>query len=203
MRSCRTPAVGRRMTATDTTGCVRRHAPNFDGFGSVADIFEAFFGGGTGGFGGGFGGGGGRTGGPTQGARHRRDGRDRPARGGSRHAREVDTRRSPPATDCRGNGAEPGTPIETCSRCGGSGQLRIVSRTPFGQVMRATACDHCGGDGRVAKNPCSVCHGRGRRPSRSGSRSTFRPASRAASGSGSPAAATPVSAAAPPATCTC
>src|SRR5579864_1359549 len=40
------------------------YAPNFEGFGSVADIFEAFFGGG-GGFGGIFGGG--RPGGPVQG----------------------------------------------------------------------------------------------------------------------------------------
>ena len=50
---------------------------------------------------------------------------------------------------CRGNGAEPGTPIETCARCGGSGQLRAVSRTPFGQVVRAAACDVCHGEGRV------------------------------------------------------
>jgi len=63
---------------------------------------------------------------------------------------------------CRGNGAEPGTPIETCPKCGGSGQLRAVSRTPFGQVVRAAPCDMCGGDGRVASNPCQVCHGRGR-----------------------------------------
>src|SRR5881227_105292 len=40
------------------------YAPNFEGFGSVADIFEAFFGGG--GFGGAFGGGG-RSAGPVQG----------------------------------------------------------------------------------------------------------------------------------------
>ncbi len=64
--------------------------------------------------------------------------------------------------NCRGNGAEPGTPIETCPRCGGSGQLRAVSRTPFGQVMRATPCDQCGGEGRIPKNPCPVCDGRGR-----------------------------------------
>jgi len=64
--------------------------------------------------------------------------------------------------NCRGNGAEPGTPIETCSRCGGSGQLRVASRTPFGQMVRAAVCDVCGGDGRVARKPCQVCSGRGR-----------------------------------------
>jgi molecular chaperone DnaJ len=63
---------------------------------------------------------------------------------------------------CRGNGAEPGTPIEMCERCGGTGQLRTVSRTPFGQVVRATACQTCQGEGRVPREPCQVCKGRGR-----------------------------------------
>jgi molecular chaperone DnaJ len=67
---------------------------------------------------------------------------------------------------CHGNGAEPGTPIETCPRCQGTGQLRAVSRTPFGQVMRTTVCDVCHGDGRVAREPCKVCRGRGRRVER-------------------------------------
>src|SRR5918912_1418744 len=39
---------------------------------------------------------------------------------------------------CHGNRAEPGTPIDTCSRCGGTGQIRSVSRTAFGQLVRAT-----------------------------------------------------------------
>ena len=67
---------------------------------------------------------------------------------------------------CHGNGAEPGTPIETCGRCGGSGQLRAVSQTAFGQLVRATACDVCGGDGKVAQTPCEECSGRGRRARR-------------------------------------
>ena len=67
---------------------------------------------------------------------------------------------------CHGNGAEPGTPIETCERCGGAGRLQAVTRTPFGQVMRTVACDVCAGDGRVAKEPCAQCRGRGRRVER-------------------------------------
>lgn len=63
---------------------------------------------------------------------------------------------------CRGNGAEPGTPIETCDRCGGTGQLREVSRSIFGQVVRAMPCDRCGGDGRAAATPCDRCGGAGR-----------------------------------------
>lgn len=137
------------------------YAPNFDAFGSVADIFNAFFGG-AGAFGDIFGGGGGAAG-PTQG-------------GDVAVAAEIDLGEAARGTSvdvaydavvlcqrCRGNGAEPGTPIETCSRCGGSGQLRAVSRTPFGQVVRAAVCDVCDGDGRVPRDPCRECRGRGRR----------------------------------------
>jgi molecular chaperone DnaJ len=63
---------------------------------------------------------------------------------------------------CRGNGAEPGTPIEPCDRCGGTGQLRQVSRSVFGQVVRAMPCDRCGGEGRIPQTPCERCGGAGR-----------------------------------------
>jgi len=63
---------------------------------------------------------------------------------------------------CTGNGAEPGTPIKSCPRCGGAGELQAVTRTPFGQMVRRTACDRCGGDGRVARDPCTRCRGAGR-----------------------------------------
>jgi molecular chaperone DnaJ len=63
---------------------------------------------------------------------------------------------------CRGNGAEPGTPIETCPKCEGTGQLQQVSRSIFGQVVRAMTCDRCGGDGRIAETPCERCDGAGR-----------------------------------------
>jgi molecular chaperone DnaJ len=71
-----------------------------------------------------------------------------------------------PCERCRGNGAEPGTPIETCERCGGAGQLRSVTRTPFGQMVQPVMCDACGGDGKVAETPCAQCRGRGRESER-------------------------------------
>jgi molecular chaperone DnaJ len=135
------------------------YAPNFDGFGSVSDIFEAFFGGGA------FGGGGGfataRPGGPTQGgdvAVRVEIELEQAAEGAA-----VETSYDAVARceHCHGNGAEPGTPIETCGKCGGSGQVRAVTRTPFGQVVTAAACDVCHGDGRVPTQPCKVCRGRG------------------------------------------
>jgi molecular chaperone DnaJ len=62
---------------------------------------------------------------------------------------------------CNGNGAEPGTPIVTCPRCHGSGQLQAVSRTAFGQLVRTAVCDRCNGDGRLPEQPCHTCDGAG------------------------------------------
>jgi molecular chaperone DnaJ len=128
------------------------YAPNFDGFGSIGDLFNAFFGAGAGG------------------------GRGGPAQGGDLAiAVEIDLLQAASGEkvqvayeavercdNCHGNGAEPGTPIETCERCGGAGQLQGVTKTPFGQMVRTVVCDVCHGDGRVPKQPCRACHGRGR-----------------------------------------
>jgi molecular chaperone DnaJ len=135
----------------------RGFEPDFTGFGSFADIFDAFFGGDP--FGGGFG----------------RASRSGPVQGGdvavavevsledAARGAEVDVEYEvvERCERCHGNGAEPGTPIETCPRCGGAGQLRTVQRTAFGQLVRSVACDQCGGDGRIATVPCERCDGRG------------------------------------------
>ena len=63
---------------------------------------------------------------------------------------------------CRGNGAEPGTPIHTCETCGGAGRVQQVRRTAFGQLVQTGACPTCGGAGKVAEQPCEVCDGAGR-----------------------------------------
>ena len=135
------------------------YAPNFDGFGSVSDLFSAFFG--AGGFDSAFGGGRGR-GGQAQGA----DVVTTVAIDLTQAARgetvDVTYQADVRCGTCHGNGAEPGTPIVTCSRCHGSGQLQAVSRTRFGQLVRTAVCDVCGGDGRVAEHPCSVCDGQGK-----------------------------------------
>jgi molecular chaperone DnaJ len=134
------------------------YAPNFDTFGSVADIFESFFGSGA------FGGGGGARGGyATQGGDVAAAAEITLAQAATGAAVEVSYEVVATCEHCRGNGAEPGTPIDTCARCGGSGQLRAVSRTPFGQVVRAAACDVCHGEGKVARDPCRECSGRGRK----------------------------------------
>ena len=70
-------------------------------------------------------------------------------------------RRDPLCETCHGNGAEPGTPIVTCDKCRGAGQIQQVQRTRFGQMVRTALCDKCGGDGRIAEQPCHTCEGRG------------------------------------------
>jgi molecular chaperone DnaJ len=142
------------------------YAPNFDGFGSVSDLFEAFFGGGNSGLGGAFSGlggfGGGRAG-PAQGGDIQVGAEVTLAEAAAGTPVELSYDAVVTCEHCRGNGAEPGTPIETCPKCQGSGQLRTVARTLIGQVMSTTICDQCGGDGKVAADPCHTCHGRGRR----------------------------------------
>jgi molecular chaperone DnaJ len=138
--------------------------PNFEAFGSISDLFDAFFGGGGvfGGGGGGFFGAPGPAAGGDVATALELDLAEAAAGGAFEVAFEAIDR----CERCRGNGAEPGTPIETCSRCGGAGRLQAVTRTPFGQMMRTVTCDVCGGDGRVATKPCVECRGRGRRVAR-------------------------------------
>jgi molecular chaperone DnaJ len=137
----------------------RGYAPTSHGFGSFADIFDAFFGGGDP-LGSMFGGG---AGGRVQGgdiAVQVEVSLEEAARGA-----EVEVSYDVDAIceHCRGNGAEPGTPIEACPRCQGTGRLRAVSRTAFGQLVREQACPSCGGDGRIPQEPCHECQGRGHR----------------------------------------
>ena len=63
---------------------------------------------------------------------------------------------------CRGSGAAPGTAPKTCGRCDGTGRLQSVSNSFFGQVVRTQACPECGGLGEVVETPCSDCAGAGR-----------------------------------------
>jgi len=129
--------------------------------GGFADIFETFFGGGGAGspFEDLFGGGASRG----------------PAAGGDVAARveidladvlegiteEVAFRAVVRCEHCHGNGAEPGTPITTCATCGGAGQVRQATRTPFGQMVRASSCPACNGAGKIPETPCAACGGAG------------------------------------------
>jgi molecular chaperone DnaJ len=134
-------------------------SPRSGGFGSMEDVFEAFFGRSDPIFGDlfGFSGGGPADGGDV--AAEVEIGLEEVLRG---TRRELSFEAIQSCERCRGNGAEPGTPIRACETCGGAGQLRQVTRTAFGQMVRAVACQTCGGDGKVAETPCEECGGDGR-----------------------------------------
>jgi molecular chaperone DnaJ len=128
-------------------------SPNFEGFGSITDLFDAFFGSAFGAA---------ARSGPMQGGDVAVNAEVTLLQAASGAEIELSFEAIDTCERCHGNGAEPGTPIVTCDRCGGAGVLQAVSRSPFGQVVRQVPCDVCGGDGRIAEQPCSRCEGRGR-----------------------------------------
>ena len=129
--------------------------PHFADFGSLSDIFAAFFGEDFLGAGG---------------------GRQRAQRGGDVQAVvEIDLEEAftgatvtvpldiaLPCERCETRGAEPGTGMRACSTCGGSGVVRSVTQNIFGQFVQQRACPECGGVGEILEQPCRDCGGEGR-----------------------------------------
>jgi molecular chaperone DnaJ len=130
-------------------------APMTD-FGSLSDVFAAFFG---------------ETLFGTAG-----DSRPRPARGPDLAAQveieladvvrgtSVDVRVHAARTcePCGGSGAAPGTSPVTCPACAGVGRVQQVSRTILGQIVRSGTCPRCDGAGTIVETPCERCGGDGR-----------------------------------------
>ena len=65
-------------------------------------------------------------------------------------------------SECGGSGAEAGTSKTTCPVCHGSGEVKTVSRSVFGQFVNITTCNNCNGEGSVIDKPCRKCMGDGR-----------------------------------------
>lgn len=63
---------------------------------------------------------------------------------------------------CAGTGAREGTEPTTCPECNGAGEVRQVTQTLLGTVVRASPCPRCGGKGTIVTNPCTNCDGSGR-----------------------------------------
>ncbi len=138
----------------DRTGSVEEQpAEGFFNEGGIADIFEAFFGGG-----------GVRTGRKSTG----RDGEDLQVElyltlndvlTGATKA--VTYRRMARCGECNGTGAKGGARPDKCPNCGGSGMVSRLQNTFIGAVRTSTTCPTCNGSGEVVKEPCKACHGRG------------------------------------------
>ncbi len=147
---------------------------DFGGFRDVDDIFSAFgdiFGGGFGGsifeevFGGG--------------ARSGRSGRSQrhPGSQGSdlkirlklslkeiAHGakKKLKLKKYVTCASCTGSGASNDDGYRRCEYCNGSGEIRQVSRSVFGQFVNITPCANCGGSGKILSSPCKTCDGEGR-----------------------------------------
>lgn len=147
-------------------------ASDFQGFSNINDIFSHF----SDIFGGGFGGGsafddffGGST--------HRRSGRRMQGTPGSDlkvtlkltleeiasgTTKKIKIKKFIKCGDCNGSGAKGGSSTKTCSVCNGTGEVRSVSRSIFGQFVNITTCSNCEGEGKIVDNPCKKCSGDGR-----------------------------------------
>lgn len=124
----------------------------FEGFGGFGDIFDSFFGGAS------------TRVGPQ------------PRRGGDLQqqvtltfeesvfgaSREIEINRLEMCHHCSGACSEPGTSVDTCTDCRGSGQVRRSQRSVFGQFTQVAPCHSCRGRGSIINSPCTNCRGAGR-----------------------------------------
>ncbi|MGN0156985.1 MAG: molecular chaperone DnaJ [Lachnospiraceae bacterium] len=62
---------------------------------------------------------------------------------------------------CHGSGAKPGTTPQTCTKCGGKGQVVFTQQSFFGTVRNVQTCPECQGKGKVIKEKCQDCRGTG------------------------------------------
>ncbi len=118
------------------------------------DIFGDFFGGGS------------RRGGrantgPTRGANVRKGVRITFEEAVFGCEKELDVVLKDPCGKCNGTGAKPGTSPETCSKCGGRGQIVYTSQSFFGTVQNVQTCPECHGSGKVIREKCPDCGGSG------------------------------------------
>ena len=63
--------------------------------------------------------------------------------------------------NCNGNGAKPGTSPETCTRCGGKGQVVFTQQSFLGTIRNVQTCPECNGSGKMIKEKCPDCRGTG------------------------------------------
>ena len=75
--------------------------------------------------------------------------------------KEIELNIKEDCAECHGTGAKPGTQPETCSKCGGKGQVVFTQQSLFGVVRNVQACPDCHGTGKIIKDRCPDCGGSG------------------------------------------
>lgn len=138
----------------DTYG-EERGPQGFGDFGDISDLFASFFGG--------AGGGRGRRG-PARGSDILAEVQLTLEEAAAGAERDVEVEMLSQCPDCEGVGAAPGSFPSRCGECRGTGELRQVRRTVFGNVVTAAPCARCAGTGQVILDPCLRCKGVGRIP---------------------------------------
>lgn len=76
--------------------------------------------------------------------------------------KEIDIPRIEKCEVCGGSGAAPGTSVQTCPKCQGSGQLQKTSGRGFSTFVQIVPCSTCKGRGQIIVSPCRTCKGKGR-----------------------------------------
>lgn len=129
---------------------------DFSDLGGFGDIFDSFFGGG-----GGFSSGGRRRNAAQRGAdiEYSINLDFKEAVFGVE--KEISIKKKDKCDVCSGTGAKPGTTPKTCSKCGGTGQIKVQKNTILGSMMTVTTCDKCNGSGKTIESPCHKCNGTG------------------------------------------
>lgn len=74
--------------------------------------------------------------------------------------RKVRYKRLVKCSSCSGSGAEPGTSVDTCQTCQGTGSVTRTQQTFLGMVQTSTPCPTCRGEGVLVTTPCKKCGGR-------------------------------------------
>ena len=138
----------------DTFGDERPGPGGFGDMGGISDLFASFFGGGMGG----------ATArrGPNRGADVLAEVDLTLEEAAEGVQREVEVTTLVECSECHGSRAAEGTFPTRCTDCGGSGEVRHMQRTIFGNVMTATPCTRCQGSGEEIQSPCPGCSGQGR-----------------------------------------
>ncbi len=62
---------------------------------------------------------------------------------------------------CGGSGAKPGTSVDNCGKCNGTGQVVFTQQSLFGVVRNVRQCPDCRGTGKIIKDKCKDCYGTG------------------------------------------
>ena len=76
--------------------------------------------------------------------------------------KNIKVKKHVPCATCGGGGAKDKGSTQTCSSCGGSGQVRRVQNTFLGQMQTVTTCPSCNGEGTTITAKCTSCKGEGR-----------------------------------------